>query len=220
MTRCDRMDVFVIGLEGPVGRLLVPRLRAGGDVVRGLVDSSQQQSRLARQGVHALLGELAGMSVAELAVAFGRSDAVVLATGPAADLDVTRTDGGDGVGKAIAAARLAGIDCFALVSLLAEPGRAARDEEDVEYYFAATHEADVALSRSDLSWLMLRPSRLTPAPWGGPVTTAPVPPRGEVRDDVATTLADLLHRPRVDGRTLDRSQDVAPPVTRATVCAP
>lgn len=31
------MDVLVIGVTGDVGRLLVPRLRSSGDIVRGLV---------------------------------------------------------------------------------------------------------------------------------------------------------------------------------------
>jgi hypothetical protein len=76
--------------------------------------------------------------------------------------------------------------------------------EEVEYYFAVKKQADVALSRSGLNWLILRPSLLLDGPGTGTVSLGPAELHGEIaRDDVAATLAELLHEPRIGRQILE-----------------
>ena len=54
------------------------------------------------------------------------------------------------------------------------------------------------LSRSDLDWLILRPSLLLDGPAAGTVSLGRAERHGQItRDDVAGTLAELLHQPRI-----------------------
>ena len=118
------MDIFIIGITGVIGGLLAQKLRSRGDTVRGLVRRDDQQTALARQGIHAQVGDLACLTAADLAAAFGDGDAIVFSAGSnGGSKEVTRAIGGDGVATAIQA-------------------------------------AGIAVSRSGLNWLILRPSLL------------------------------------------------------------
>ena len=65
-------------------------------------------------------------------------------------------------------------------------------------------DADIALSRSDLDWLILRPSLLLDDPGVGTVSLGPAELHGQIaRDDVAATLAEVLHQPRVSRQILE-----------------
>lgn len=199
------MDIFIIGITGGVGRRLAQELRARGDAVRGLVRRRDQQAELATRGVDARIGDLASMAAEELAAAFGDVDAIVFSAGSNGGSEaVTRTIDGDGLATAIEAARLAGGARFVSVSVLPEAWRERDLEAEVEYYFAVRKEADIALSRSDLDWLILRPSELVDEPGHGSVNLGPAQPHGRIaRDDVAATLAELLHEPRIGRRILE-----------------
>jgi uncharacterized protein YbjT (DUF2867 family) len=199
------MNVFIIGITGGVGGLLAESLRVRGVAVHGLVRRDDQRAGLEEQGVSATVGDLATMSADELATALGDADAIVFSAGSnGGSREVTKAIDGDGVAKAIAAARIAGVDRFALVSVLPESWRERDLGEDVEYYFTVKKEADVALSRSDLDWLILRPSLLLDEPGRGTVSLGPAELHGQVsRGDVAETLAELLHEPRINRQILE-----------------
>ncbi|MEU7305216.1 NAD(P)H-binding protein [Streptomyces sp. NPDC007206] len=206
------MDVFIIGITGGIGGLLARKLRSRGDTVRGLVRRDDQQAALAAQGVQATVGDLAGMTVEELAAAFGDVDVIVFSAGSnGGSKEVTKAIDGDGVVKAMHAARLAGVERFALVSVLPESWRERDLGEEVEYYFAVKKEADVALSRSDLNWLILRPSLLVDDPGIGTVSLGPAEFHGQIaREDVAATLAELLHEPRIGRQILELNTGSTP----------
>lgn len=206
------MDVFIVGITGKIGGLLARELLARGDSVRGLVRRDEQCADLAALGVDAVVGDLAGMSVEALAGAFGDVEAVVFSAGSnggsAAD---TKAIDGDGVAKAIEAARRAGVGRLVLVSVLPESWRERDLGDEVEYYFAVKKEADIALSRSDLDWLILRPSLLVDDPGTGTVSLGPAEFHGQVaRADVAATLAELLHEPRIGRRILELNTGTTP----------
>ncbi|MEW2157177.1 NAD(P)H-binding protein [Streptomyces sp. NPDC007189] len=206
------MDVFIIGITGGIGGLLARKLRSRGDTVRGLVRRDDQQAALAAQGVQATVGDLAGMTVEELAAAFGDVDVIVFSAGSnGGSKEVTKAIDGDGVVKAMHAARLAGVERFALVSVLPESWCERDLGEEVEYYFAVKKEADVALSRSDLNWLILRPSLLVDDPGIGTVSLGPAEFHGQIaREDVAATLAELLHEPRIGRQILELNTGSTP----------
>ncbi|WP_326813234.1 NAD(P)H-binding protein (plasmid) [Streptomyces scopuliridis] len=206
------MDVFIIGISGGVGGLLARNLRARGDHVHGLVRREQQRADLASRGAIAHLGDLARMTVRELATAFGTVGTVVYSAGSnGGGKEVTDAIDNRGVVKAIEAARLAGIPRFALVSVLPEAGRGQGMSEEEEYYFAVKKEADIALTRSGLDWLILRPSMLTDGPGTGQVSLGPAESHDEIsREDVAATLAELLHEPRIGRQILELNTGSTP----------
>ncbi|MEO3764009.1 NAD(P)H-binding protein [Streptomyces sp. B8F3] len=205
-------DVFIIGITGGVGRLLAQELRSRGDTVGGLVRRDDQRAELAARGMSARVGDLSGMTVEELAATFGDADAIVFSAGSnGGGKEVTKAIDGEGVAKAIAAARLAGVERFALVSVLPESWRERELGEEVEYYFAVKKEADVALSRSELNWLILRPSLLFDGPGVGTVSLGPAEFHGRItREDVAGTLAELLHEPRIGRQILELNTGSTP----------
>ncbi|MFG3206521.1 NAD(P)-binding oxidoreductase [Streptomyces sp. NPDC048192] len=168
--------------------------------------------RTRRAGCEARVGDLAGMTVEELAAVSGDVDVIVFSAGSnGGSKEVTKAIDGDGVVKAMKAAGLAGVERFVLVSVLPESWRERNLGDEVEYYFAVKKGADVAVSRSDLNWLIVRPSLLLDGPGSGTVSLGPAELHGEItRDDVAATLAELLHEPRIDRQILELNSGSTP----------
>jgi len=209
------MNIFIIGITGAIGGLLAQKLLSRGDTVRGLVRRDDQRAVLARQGIQTHVGDLAGMTAEDLAAAFGDSDTIVFSAGSnGGSKEVTRAIDGDGVATAITAAGIAGIHRFALVSVFPESWRERDLSEAVEYYFTVKKEADIAVSRSGLDWLILRPALLVDAPGVGTVSLGPAEFHGQItRDDVAETLACLLHEPRIGRQILELNEGSTPIAT-------
>jgi uncharacterized protein YbjT (DUF2867 family) len=199
------MKVMIIGITGGVGSLLAHALQGRGDAVHGLVRTHDQHAGLAATGMTATVGDLASMAVAELAAAAAGADALVFSAGSnGGSREVTDAVDGDGVAKAVEAARLAGVDRFVLVSVFPESWRERDLGDEVEHYFAVKKEADVALTRSGLDWLVVRPSLLLDGPGAGTVSLGPAALHRRIaRADVAETLAELLHEPRVGRQILE-----------------
>ncbi|MFE9890197.1 NAD(P)H-binding protein [Streptomyces scopuliridis] len=90
MRRCRRVasgersinvDVFIVGITGGIGGLLAEELPSRGDTVHGLARRDDQQADLAARGVNARVGDLADMTVEQLAAAFADVDAIVFCAG-------------------------------------------------------------------------------------------------------------------------------------------
>src|SRR5918997_3671834 len=139
------MNVFIIGVTGGIGGLLAQKLRSRGDAVHWLVRRHDQQAELETRGMNARVGDLSSMTVEELAATFGDVDAIVFSAGSnGGSKEVTKAIDGDGVGKAIEAARLAGVERFALVSVLPESWRERGLGEGGGEYFPVKKDADSA----------------------------------------------------------------------------
>ncbi|WP_167161170.1 NAD(P)H-binding protein [Streptomyces sp. MBT27] len=148
----------------------------------------------------------------ELATAFGSVDAIVFTAGSnGGSVEDTKAIDGNGVTKAIEAAHHAGVSHFVLVSVLPESWRERDLGSEVEYHFAVKKETDIALTRSDLDWLVLRPSLLVDDPGTGTVSLGPAEFHGQMsRADVAETLAELLHEPRIGRQILELNTGTVP----------
>ncbi|MEV5177202.1 NAD(P)H-binding protein [Streptomyces flaveolus] len=71
--------------------------------------------------------------------------------------------------------------------------------------------AGAVVGRSDLNWLILRPSLLVDDPGIGTVSLGPAEFRGQIaREDVAATLAELLHEPRIGRQILELNTGSTP----------
>ncbi len=206
------MNVFIIGVSGAIGGMLAAKLQARGTQVRGLVRSESQLADLAARGVDAVLGDIGSMTADEIAAAVKGSDAIVYTAGSNGGArEVTAAIDGEGVEKALEAAERAGVDRFVLVSVLPESWREKDNGDDVEYYFCVKKAADIAVSRSALDWVILRPSLLLDDPARGGVSMGPAELHGDIpREDVADTLVELLHEPRISRQILELNTGSTP----------
>lgn len=173
---------------------------------------AEQRVDLAARGIDAVVGDLANMTTEELAMAFNDTDAVVFTAGSnGGRVEITRAIDDDGVAKAIKASQQARVHRLALVSVLPESWRERNLSDEEEYYFTAKKKADIALSRSELDWLILRPSLLVDDPEIGTVSLGPAEFHGQIsRADVAETLAELLHEPRISQQILELNAGSVP----------
>lgn len=199
------MRVFVVGITGAVGELLARKLAAHGDDVTGLVRRPEQRHPLQHLGIRTVIGDLATLTVDELAEAFTGRDVIVYSAGSnGGSRDVTAAIDGEGVERAAEAALLADVRRFILVSVLPESWRERDLEDEVEYYFAVKKRADVLLTRTGLDWVILRPSLLTNEPGHGIVSMGPAELHDQIsREDVAATLTEIVHEPRIRRQILE-----------------
>lgn len=206
------MKVLIIGITGRIGGLLARNLRSRGDEVRGLVRREEQRDVLAADGIDAVVGDLARMDSTELASALADTEVVVFTAGSnGGAAEVTRAVDGEGVCKTIEAIRHTGVRRLALVSVLPESWRERNLSDEEEYYFAVKKQADAAVARSGLDWMILRPSLLTDDSGTGVVSLGPAELHGQIsRADVADTLATLVHEPRISRQILELNSGDTP----------
>ncbi|TNC22003.1 NAD(P)H-binding protein [Mumia zhuanghuii] len=216
------MDVFTLGITGRVGRRAADGLRSRGDKVSGLVRRPRDAASLAADGFRVHVGDLGAMTADELASLVEGVDVIVYTAGSnGGDREVTDSIDRDGVAKAAEAARLAGVRRFVLVSVFPEAWRERDLPDDEEYYFAAKKEAEVALTRTDLDWLILRPSLLTDGPATGRIAIGPAELHGQIStEDVAAVLTLILHEPSFSRQILELNEGDDPVEAAISRCVP
>lgn len=198
-------SVFIFGITGRVGRLLVTRLRARGVIVSGLTRSSLPEPALEADGVTTVTGELRIATTEEITAMISDSDVIVFAAGSNAGPQTVTDDIDEAalqrVSEAIAASpgkRLI------LLSVMPEAWRERQLSDDEEHYFAVKKRAEVALTRQPIDWVILRPSLLTDDPGQGMVALGPAELHDEItRDDVAAVLEALVFEPAISRRILE-----------------
>jgi uncharacterized protein YbjT (DUF2867 family) len=195
------MDIVIAGGHGKVARRLTALLVARGDRVRGLIRNPDHGADLRDDGSEPVVLDLEQASVEVGSSAIADADAVVVAAGAGAGSGAQRklTLDRDGAVKLLAAAQSAGVERYVMVSSIG--AEAPPDGDDVfSVYLRAKAQADAALSASDRAWTIVRPGSLTDEPATGRVRLTTQAVRGDVsRDDVAATLAEVLHEPRSAG---------------------
>ncbi|NEQ22079.1 MAG: SDR family oxidoreductase [Microcoleus sp. SIO2G3] len=200
------MKVFIIGIAGGIGRRVAKQLAEAGDEPIGLVRRPEQAEALALGGIQTVLGDLVSMSVDELTATMRGCNAIVFSAGAGgkeSDEATTRVDG-DGPGKLSAAAERAGVRRFVLVSVFPEAWRERRMDASFEHYMVEKKKAETQLVLTDLDWLIVRPSALTNEPGTGQVDLGLAKIHTEVaRDDVATTIVELLRTPGLNRLILE-----------------
>ena len=206
------MKVFIVGITGGIGLRLARILKARGDEVHGLYRNSNQTKELNSIGVTATLGDLLSIEPEHFTDAMRGSNAIVFSAGAGGGSNtMTKAIDGEGVSKSIAAARLVGISRFFLVSVFPEAWRERHMDEGFEHYITVKKHADIELSQSDLDWVILRPSALKNEPGTGTINLGVAQIHTEVRrDDVAATLAELIHTPAVSRKILELTEGSTP----------
>jgi len=199
------MRTFIIGITGGVGRQAARELRARGDDVSGLIRRPEQNAELAEFGAEGRVGDLTEITPKALAELMGPVDCVLFSAGSGGgDRQATTAIDGDGVVTAIEAAKIVGARRFVLVSVFPEAWRDRDEGEGFEHYIRVKKDADVALTRSDVDWVILRPAALLDEPGRGSILLGPAEIHDEVsRADVAATLAEIIHQPGISRQILE-----------------
>lgn len=207
------MKVFIVGIAGGVGSRLARLLTAAGDRVDGLYRRPEQGERLAAEGVHATHGDLTRLDAPALAELLHGTDVLVFAAGAGGEGGTAATTAIDGTGltTAIEAARRAGVNRLLLVSVFPEAWRHREVSDTFEHYIDVKKRADAELAETDLDWTILRPAALTGDPGTGRISLSPALVHTEItRDDVAATLAELVHTPQIHHRILELTRGPEP----------
>ncbi|MHA7189557.1 NAD(P)H-binding protein, partial [Arthrobacter sp. MDT2-16] len=200
---------FIIGITGGVGTLLAQELLRRGDTVSGLVRTEEKQKALRQAGINAEVGDLTSLSPTELAERIGSADSIMFTAGAGGSDQATTAIDGDGVNLAIAAAALLpSTPRFILVSVFPEAWRGRERERGLgpsfDHYIAVKKEADVALTKSDLDWVIVRPSALQNEPGAGTIALGVAQIYDVItRTDVAKTLAEVLHERHISCQILE-----------------
>lgn len=193
------MKIFIIGAAGGVGSRLIPLLASTGHKPISMHRRPEQAERLAAAGSAPIAGDLVTLSARELAELMKGAEAVVFSAGAGgAGYDLTNAIDGDGLVKAVAAAKIAGIDRFLLVSAFPEAGRGGEPKPGFENYMKVKKRTDAHLAQSGLDWVILRPGTLKDDEGTGRVNAGLALEYGSVpRGDVAATLAAIIDRPEL-----------------------
>ena len=197
------MIVAVIGVNGGIGRRLLPRLDDAGHEPLGVVRSEDQFDAVRERGGEPRLGDLEG----EFESALDGADAVVFTAGAGGSTGWDKTILVDlwGAERAVNACEEKAIDRFVMIS-----SRGADNPEHrqgpIKPYIVAKHVADRTLQRSSLDETILRPTRLTDEDGTGRVAAyfGEDPETGESipRADVAQVIVECLDNDATIGHAI------------------
>jgi nucleoside-diphosphate-sugar epimerase len=195
--------VAIAGAHGKIAMRLATRLIARGDTVIGLIRNPDHAGDVSATGAEPVVCDLEHAGVEEVARAVAGAEAAVFAAGAGPGSGAARklTMDRDGAIKLLEATAADSARYVIVSSVGAEnPPEAAgpgADEDVFSVYLRAKAAADAAVSASPRDWTIVRPGRLTDGPGTGRVRIDTTPFRGDVaREDVAETLAIVLHDPR------------------------
>lgn len=206
-------SVFIVGGSGKVARSLAQQLAHRGHQPRSLYRHAEQAEGLKALGASPVAGNLLDLDKEAVAKLMTGSDTVVFAAGAGGKGGAQMTDAIDGHGLelSVAAAQLAGIRRFILVSAFPEASRGKTVSETFENYMAVKKRADVHLAASDLDWVILRPGTLLDSPGTGKVRAGLAIPYGDVpREDVAAALLQIIEQPNVNRVIIELTQGTTP----------
>ncbi|AKH68077.1 NADH(P)-binding [Spongiibacter sp. IMCC21906] len=204
--------VFIIGATGGVGSRLTAMLIKAGHNVTALHRKPEQAKQLSEAGTTPCLGDIMTMTSDDLASEAKHCDVIVFTAGAAGSgLDRTTAIDGEGVVKAIAAAKANGISRFYLVSVFMDAGRDKPRKDGFEHYMRVKKQADNALVASGLEWVILRPGTLLSEEGDGLVNANFAIPYGSVaRGNVAAMLAALIDTPEIKRNIIELTDGDTP----------
>lgn len=192
--------VFIIGATGGIGSRLAAQLIEWGVHPIGLHRRPEQAQILQANGIEPVQGDLTSLGVDELANHLKGVDAIVFAAG-ASSAGTRQADAVDGQGVVLttAAAKVANVRRYLHISAFPDAWRDRHMSSEFEHYMKVKRQADVHIVDSDMDWVIVRPGTLTSSQGTGLVRLGLAIPYGEVpRDDVASVLAELIHRPELN----------------------
>lgn len=199
-------EITIIGGHGKVALRLARLLSTRGDTVTSWVRNPDHDADVEAAGATPRRADLEAMSLDDMTTALAGADAVVWTAGAGGgSAERTFAVDRDAATRAVDAAVAAGVRRFVMVSYFyAKPDHGVPPESDFHAYAEAKSEADDAVRRSDLDWVILGPSSLTDDPGTGSIETGEGVSASSVsRDDVAAVAARVLALPTLRRVTID-----------------
>lgn len=215
--------ILVFGGHGRIALLLAPLLTARGDEVTGVIRNPEHTADVEATGARALVADVEGLDVDELAELIRGHDAVVWSAGagggsPERTYAVDR----DAAERSMDASERAGVRRYVMVSWLGSTADHGVPENDSFFPYAdAKWAADEHLRGSGLEGTILAPGTLT---FDEPTGRIRIDPEGSgavSRADVATVIAASLQEPCTIGRTIrfgNGDAESAVPIEQALAC--
>jgi uncharacterized protein YbjT (DUF2867 family) len=202
------MNVFIIGSAGNIGKKVVKQLSDLGQNPMAMHRHAEQATELETLGALAIQADLVKSTVEELANYMMGANAVVFTAGAGGKgIELTNQVDGEGLVKAVQAAQMIGIKRFVLVSVFPEAGRDRETTDSFKNYMKVKKQADVFLVASKLDWVIIRPGTLTHETGTGLVNANLAINYGSVsRDDVATTLVQVLQTPSLSQKIIELTE--------------
>jgi uncharacterized protein YbjT (DUF2867 family) len=206
------VEVAIAGGAGQVGRRLIRMLADAGDEVRSLDRNPAHADSVREAGAEPLTCDLEADGLAEIAVAIAGVDAVVFAVGagPGSDPELKWTIDYAGAVKLMAAALIASVPRYVIVSSIGADPKASGDDT-FAVYLRAKGKADEELQNSGLDYTVVRPTSLTNDPGRGLVDAGESVAKDKIsRDDVAAVLAATLKSANTIGKTFEVTSGETP----------
>ena len=215
--------ILVFGGHGRIALLLAPLLTARGDEVTGVIRNPEHTADVEATGARALVADVEGLDVDELAELIRGHDAVVWSAGagggsPERTYAVDR----DAAQRSMDASERAGVRRYVMVSWLGSTADHGVPEDDSFFPYAdAKWAADEHLRGSGLEGTSLAPGTLT---FDEPTGRIRIDPEGSgavSRADVAAVIAASLQEPCTIGRTIrfgNGDAESAVPIEQALAC--
>ena len=206
------MHVAIAGGAGNVGRRLIRELVEAGDRVRSLDRNPEYVAAVRAARAEPVTVDLERDGLPVIAMAVEGVDAVVFAVGagPGSGPEPKWTIDYAGALKLIAAAAIAGVHRYVMLSSVgADPD--APGDDTFAVYLRAKGKADEELHNSGLDYTIVRSTRLTDDPGEGVVEAGESVERGAIsRDDVARVLATVLKADSTIGKTFEVTSGQTP----------
>ncbi|WP_288872489.1 SDR family oxidoreductase [uncultured Microbacterium sp.] len=215
--------ILVFGGHGRIALLLAPLLTARGDEVTGVIRNPEHTADVEATGARALVADVEGLVVDELAELIRGHDAVVWSAGagggsPERTYAVDR----DAAQRSMDASERAGVRRYVMVSWLGSTADHGVPEDDSFFPYAdAKWAADEHLRGSGLEGTILAPGTLT---FDEPTGRIRIDPEGSgavSRADVAAVISASLQEPCTIGRTIrfgNGDAESAVPIEQALAC--
>lgn len=196
------MDIVVAGGHGQIAMHLHPILKERGHNVRGLIRKPEQGDDLREAGALPTVVDIEKKD--DISNEVGIADVVVFAAGAGAGSGKERkwSVDRDGAIKLIEAAKKNGIKRYIMISAMGL--EAPRGDEVFQVYQQAKAQADEALRKSGLNYVILKPGRLTNDDGTGKVQIAEKLDSGEIpREDVARVIAEVIENDNIENAEFD-----------------
>ncbi|HJE87244.1 MAG TPA: SDR family oxidoreductase [Levilactobacillus hammesii] len=197
------MQVFVVGANGQIGRLLVKKLQVRGDVPIAGLRPGEDREDWEDLGVQCCRFDLLEKPE-HLASALLGMDAIVFAAGSGGRTkdDMTLLIDLDGAVKTMQAAEIAGVNRFLMISMLFAEDRN-RWADPLKPLYVAKFYADHWLThQTNLAYTIVEPGALSFHSETGKLKSDPLAVGSVPRGDVASFLVAALHDDRTIGRTI------------------
>ncbi len=191
------MKVLIIGANGKIGKILTKKLSLSDKYKpTAFIRKVEQQKYFDELGVPCIIESLehSEETIGEVIKDF---DTIVFTAGSGGKTgyDKTLEIDLDGAVKVILAAVKHQVKRFIMVSAAYADDRNFWDKSSIKPYYIAKHFADIELKKSDLSYTIVRPVRLTDEPGTGKVkiSSTPYSLNTEIpREDVAEVIMTIL----------------------------